>query len=108
MAAFRHRVHEILDQTLEGDRTARVVGAGLIMLIASNVAAAILESEPWLDQKYLVWFDVFEMVSILLFTLEYVLRVWSAVENSHGRYRRPIIGRLHYALTPLARFGIAI
>jgi voltage-gated potassium channel len=78
------------------------------VLIASNVAAVILESEPWLGREYLVWFDAFEMVSILLFTLEYGLRVWSAVENGHGRYRRPIIGRLRYALTPLALVDLMV
>ena len=102
MSALRRRVHEIHDQTVEGDRAAQLVGGGLIVLIAANVAAVILESEPWLDAKYLDWFDAFEIISILVFTVEYLLRVWSAVENHHGRYRRPVVGRLRYALTPLA------
>jgi voltage-gated potassium channel len=38
----------------------------------------------------------------LIFTAEYLLGIWSAVENDHGRYRRAFIGRLRYALTPLA------
>lgn len=108
MSALRRRVHEILDQTEEGDRTARLVGAGLIVLIAANVAAVILESEPWLDAAYLDWFDAFEIVSILLFTVEYLLRVWSAVENDHGRYRHPVVGRLRYALTPLALVDLMV
>lgn len=108
MSALRRRVHEILDRTEEGDRTARLVGTGLIVLIAANVAAVILESEPWLDARYLDWFDTFEIVSILLFTLEYLLRIWSAVENDHGRYRRPVIGRLRYALTPLALVDLMV
>jgi hypothetical protein len=32
MAALRRRVHEILDQTEEADRTARLARAGLIAL----------------------------------------------------------------------------
>lgn len=108
MSALRRRVHEILDRTEKEDRTARLVGAGLIALIAANVAAVILESEPWLDARYLGWFDAFEMASIVLFTLEYLLRVWSAVENGHGRYRRPVIGRLRYALTPLALVDLMV
>jgi voltage-gated potassium channel len=102
MAALRRRVHEILDQTVENDPIARLVGVGLIVLIAANVAAVILESEPWLDARDLGWLRTFEVVSILIFTAEYGLRVWSAGDNDHGRYRRPIIGRLRYALTPLA------
>ena len=48
------------------------------------------------------------MVSILTFTAEYGLRVWSAVESDHGRYRRPIIGRLRYAVTPLALVDLMV
>jgi voltage-gated potassium channel len=108
MAAFRRRIHEILDQTVENDRIARLVGAGLIALIVANVAAVFLESEPWLDPAYLSWLEVFGIVSILIFSVEYLLRVWSAVENDHGRYRRPIIGRLRYALTPLALIDLLV
>jgi voltage-gated potassium channel len=63
MAALRRRVHEILDQTVRNDSIARLVGAGLIVLIAANVAAVILESGPWLDARYLSWFHAFEVVS---------------------------------------------
>ena len=106
--SLRRRVHEILDQTAAGDRIGRLVSAGLIVLIAANVAVVVLESEPWLDAVYPSWFHIFDLVSILTFTAEYVLRVWSAVENDHGRYRRPIIGRLRYALTPLALVDLMV
>jgi voltage-gated potassium channel len=108
MSALRRRVHEILDQSVENDRIARLAGAGLIVLIAANVAAVILESEPWLGAAYLSWFNGFELVSILIFTAEYALRVWSAVENDHGRYHHPTIGRLRYALTPLALVDLIV
>ena len=106
--SLRRRVHEILDQTAPGDRIGRLVSAGLIVLIAVNVAVVVLESGPWLDAVYPSWFDIFDLVSILTFTVEYVLRVWSAVENDHGRYRRPIVGRLRYALTPLALVDLMV
>ena len=108
MSTLRRRVHEILDQTAEGDRIGRLVSAGLIALIAANVAAVIIESEPWLDATYRSWLHAFEVVSILTFTAEYALRVWSAVEGDHGRYRRPIIGRLRYAVTPLALVDLMV
>ena len=41
--SLRRRVHEILDQTAEGDRIGRLVSAGLIALIAANVAAVVIE-----------------------------------------------------------------
>jgi voltage-gated potassium channel len=108
MSALRRRVHEILDQTAEGDRVGRLVSAGLIVLIAANVAAVIIESEPWLDARYRSWLHALELVSFLTFTAEYALRIWSVVESDHGRYRQPIIGRLRYALTPLALVDLMV
>jgi voltage-gated potassium channel len=108
MAGLRRRVHEILDPTGENDPVARLIGAGLIVLIAANVAAVVIQSEPWLDATYLPWFHTFELLSILIFTAEYLLRVWSAVENDHSRYRHAIIGRLRYALTPLALVDLLV
>jgi voltage-gated potassium channel len=108
MAALRRRIYEILDQAVENDRTARLVGAGLIALIVANVVTVLLESEPWLDTSYLSWLRALEIVSLLIFTVEYLLRVWSAVESDHGRYRRPVIGRLRYALTPLALVDLMV
>src|ERR687891_2227515 len=108
MAGLRRRVHEILDPTGENDPVARLIGAGLIVLIAANAAAVIVESEPWLDRTYRPWLHTFEALSILIFTAEYLLRIWSAVENDHGRYRRAIIGRLRYALTPLALVDLLV
>jgi voltage-gated potassium channel len=106
--SLRRRVHEILEQTPEGDRIGRLVSVGLIALIAANVVAVIIESEPWLNVTHRAWLRAFEVVSILTFTAEYALRVWSAVEDDHGHYRRPIIGRLRYALTPLALVDLMV
>lgn len=53
----------------------------LIFLIVGNVAAVILESITELYLAYQVYFDVFENISIALFSIEYVLRLWSIVEK---------------------------
>lgn len=106
--ALQRRVCEVLEHTRDGDPIARLVELGLTILIAANVAAVILESEPWFDATYRGWFRAFEIVSILVFTTEYLLRVWSVVESDHGRYRRPIVGRLRYALSPLALVDLLV
>jgi voltage-gated potassium channel len=53
-----------------------------------------------LYQAYKPWFDGFEFFSILIFTLEYVLRLVFCVQDK--RYQKPWSGRLKYALSPLA------
>ena len=46
-------------------------------LVLANIVAVILESVPRLRNEYGFWFDQFELYCIILFTIEYSLRVWS-------------------------------
>ncbi|EAR08070.1 ion transporter [Reinekea blandensis] len=83
-------------------RLSRVVDWLLILLISLNVLAIILESVPSFHDRYatpLFWFEAF---SVTVFSVEYVLRVWSSVElvgfNDTGAFK----ARLRYMVTPLA------
>jgi voltage-gated potassium channel len=102
MTGLRRRAYQILNHTEADDRAAVLLTATLVVLITATVAAIVLKSEAGIDTFWHDWFDAFELISVALFTIEYVLRVWSAVENDNGRYRRPLAGRLRYMLTPLA------
>jgi voltage-gated potassium channel len=102
MSKLRHRAHEILDHTEPDDRAANLLASALVVLITANVVAIVLKSEARFDAVWHSWLDGFEILSVALFTVEYLFRVWAAVESGHGRYRRPILGRLRYMLTPLA------
>ena len=102
MSELRHRAYEILDHTEPDDPPARLLAAVLVVLITANVVAIVLKSEAAIDAVWNSWLDGFEVVSVALFTVEYLFRVWSAVESGHGRYRQPLLGRLRYMLTPLA------
>jgi voltage-gated potassium channel len=72
----------------------------LLNLILLNLVAVILETVPDLASRYGVAFDVFEAVSVAIFSVEYLLRLWSCTSNP--KYRHPILGRIRFALTPLA------
>ncbi|MEM7022763.1 MAG: ion transporter [Pseudomonadota bacterium] len=98
---LRRRIHEILDVRAAGDQTARVVEYGLIVMILANVGAIILESMPAVDAAYQLAFDIFEAISIIVFTVEYGLRVWSSVENPKLR-RGKLSPRLNYVLSPIS------
>lgn len=53
----------------------------LIALIIGNVAAVLLESINEFYQLYKPYFDIFENLSIMIFSGEYLLRLWSIVEE---------------------------
>ena len=102
MADWRRRAHEILDQTKASDRPAALLSGALIVLITANVGAIVLASESGIEAVWHGWFDRFEVISVALFTIEYAVRVWAAVERQHPRYRAPVLGRIRYMLTPMA------
>ena len=100
IAAIRRRVWEIVEIARPGDRPSWIFDVAIRILIALNVVGVILETIPAVDETAGVWLRAFDTASVLVFTAEYLLRVWSAREDP--RYRRVIVGRLRFVLTPLA------
>ncbi len=49
--------------------------------------------------KYDAYFEVAETISVLIFTLEYILRIWACVEFPDVSAKGPFWGRVRYALT---------
>ncbi|MGI9500897.1 MAG: ion transporter [Geminicoccaceae bacterium] len=80
----------------------RMVDAFLITLIVLNVVAVILESVPDIEARFAAWFFRFELLSVTIFTIEYLIRIWSAVEASEEAGKRPWRARLRHALQPLS------
>ena len=101
MGGLRRRTYEILENAA-GNRQGRLLNSLLIGLIIANVAAIILGSVASIGARNWAWFKLFEWLSILLFTLEYLARVWASVERDDVRYKAPISGRIRYMLSPLA------
>ncbi len=83
-----------------GDRVSRVFDIALVTLIGLNVLALSLETVDGIYLGRERAFRVFEIFSVVAFSIEYVLRVWSVTADE--RYRRPVTGRLRFMATPLA------
>jgi voltage-gated potassium channel len=80
--------------------TARFVNALLMLLILVNVLAVIMESVESYRRAYGDLFWRLEVVSVGIFTIEYLLRIWVAVE--HTAYGKGWRGRVRYAVSPMA------
>ncbi|HEX6088740.1 MAG TPA: ion transporter [Gemmatimonadales bacterium] len=96
----RRRVWEVLEGTHPDDPAGRAFTVGILVLIALNVLAVVLETVPRFDAAYGSAFDAFETFSVAVFAVEYLARLWSAPADP--RYAGPIRGRLRFALTPMA------
>lgn len=95
----RHLKHRLL-HILEGDPAAgkpgRFVQSALIALVIANIVSIILESVHHLHTDYLAYFHGFEVFSIVVFTVEYLARFWTASEKHEDQ---PWLARRKYALS---------
>ena len=67
-----------------------------------NVLAVIFESVDEVGLRYAAYFEVFEVFSVIVFSAEYALRIWSCTENPQGTHRGAVADRLRYVLSPMA------
>ena len=69
-------------------------------LIFLNITAFIASTSSSFSPAYKPLFEYIEFISSLVFTIEYILRLWSCTVTS--KYKHPFWGRLKYAITPLS------
>ncbi|MDJ0790189.1 MAG: ion transporter [Myxococcota bacterium] len=101
----RRRVHQILEVAEEGDATSRAVDLALMTLVAVNIAAVVLESLDSVQASYGTAFRRLEIISVAVFSVEYVARFWSAAEEDPQV--EPWRNRLRYVRSPMAVADLA-
>jgi len=102
--ATKKKVHGLLHPEIVGDkRWDKTINIFIITLIILNVIAVMLETVPAFQDengKELPFFRYFDLISVIIFTFEYALRVWSS--NHDPKYQHSIKGRIRYMLSPAA------
>lgn len=93
--SFRKKVWSTLDvRYSERKGISFVFNISLSILIFLNTVAIILSTLPDLKGIYYIIFREFEYFSVIIFLIEYLLRLWSCVE-SRG-HSHPIYGRVRF------------
>ena len=77
---LKRRIFEILDGAVL-DGASKACEIFIATLVVANVLAIILESLHDLHEAYAAYFHMFDLVSVVVFSIEYVLRVWSYGEK---------------------------
>jgi len=103
LARIRHRLYGILEHGPIGDRVGRITAQLIVALIVVNLLAVVLESLPAYALRYGAVFHAIELVSLIVFTVEYALRVWVAVEHAPYRQMNRHAARLRFVTSP---FGL--
>jgi voltage-gated potassium channel len=96
----RKRLHEILETGSDTDLPSKLFDYFILTMIMLNVLAVALETAASVAEATEPFLKYFEWFSIAVFTIEYVLRVWTCVEKR--AYRSSVGGRVRFMLSPLA------
>ena len=70
------------------------------ILIVANLFSLIFENVPGIYEPYKPWFEFFDLFSIAIFTVEYLLRFYLAAEDA--AFQGKVSSRLAYVLSPFA------
>jgi len=93
---LKQRVWEIVEVAKPGDNVSRVFDLIILILIFLNVIVLIVESINPIHRKYSFLFDTFELLCVIVFTIEYLGRLWSC--TSDPQYQHPFWGRLRFSV----------
>ncbi|KQC14427.1 MAG: potassium channel protein [Desulfuromonas sp. SDB] len=97
---IKKRFYEILDKAEPGDKTSRIFDIFIMTLIILNIISVVLETEKGIYSCWETQFYYFELISIIIFSIEYILRIWSCTSNPiyNGRFK----GRIKFFFSGMA------
>jgi len=91
----------VLESRRQG-RLAQLLSTLLIILIIANVLVAALETVEVLRAQFKMLFSYFEEISLVVFIIEYLTRVWVAPLH------KDFISHLHFMLRPAMLFDLLV
>lgn len=97
--SLRRRIYLALE-AYEERPGSRVLATAIISLIVINLIVVCLETVPDIAAHFAELFRIIELVSLVLFSVEYAARIWVAVEHTPDRKLKPWIVRLRLATSP--------
>ncbi|MBM3339482.1 MAG: ion transporter [Betaproteobacteria bacterium] len=95
--SFRQKVHALVWPGEFGGRLHDYFDTFIMVWVVVSVTAVVLESVASIHYILNLEFIILDTIAVGVFTLEYLMRVYSVVETKG--FRHPIAGRLRYAKT---------
>ncbi|HSJ68869.1 MAG TPA: ion transporter [Anditalea sp.] len=99
METLRKKIFQLLVSPDKNYTASWFVNLFLIVLIFLNVLSIILRSVQSIYEANPHFFEWFEIFSVVVFTIEYMLRIWTA--DLHENYGHPPKANIKFAFTPM-------
>ena len=97
---IKYHVYDVLVETDDDQPIDRLIAIFLMILILLNGILVVVDTVDSLHEAYGAYFHAFEIFSLIIFTIEYLLRLWTVPFDS--RYSHPLWGRIRYAFSAMA------
>ncbi len=97
---FRQHVHALVSPSEFGGRLHEMFDMTIMMWVVISVVAVVLESVDSIYRDLAVEFVVLDAVAVSVFTAEYLMRLYSCVEEP--RFKHWLAGRYRFATGPAA------
>lgn len=95
MTDTKRRVYEVLEVADDEDHVSRIVDRTILTLIGLSVVVVIAESVETVGREWTPVFWLFEIATVVVFSVEYLPRVWCCTVSA----RYPT--RLSFILSPM-------
>ncbi|PUE16992.1 ion transporter [Limnohabitans sp. MMS-10A-178] len=89
----------LLNPHIEGNYQ-KTIDRWIAILIVANLFVLIFEHVPAINAIYSTWFHYFDVASVVIFTIEYLVRFYLAPEDEEFKKHR--FARAKYATSPFA------
>ena len=89
----------LLNPHIEGNYQ-KTIDRWIAILIVANLFVLIFEHVPAINAVYSTWFHYFDVASVVIFTIEYLVRFYLAPEDEEFKKHR--FARAKYATSPFA------
>lgn len=98
--SFRLRLYLILEAGKKGDHLSQIFDGSMVLLILANVTAFSLATVTEIYDRYGSQLETFNVVSVVIFTVEYFLRIWVSADHKPAAVNGPTKARLRFLISP--------
>ncbi len=96
---FKRRIYEIIENDAKQDWIGAAFDYFIVVLILLNVAAIVIESFQNLNSTLSTLLSNFEVFSVIVFTIEYVIRIWTA--DIKFEYKNQVSPKVRFITSPM-------
>ncbi|NQZ75548.1 MAG: ion transporter [Ekhidna sp.] len=100
MKFTKQRVFETLEKGTGDDKLSKRFDVFIMTLIIINVILVILETVEPIYVRFKFWFDLIETISVIIFSIEYLGRVWTCTLME--KHEHPFWGQIKYIFSWVA------